>query len=78
LFFVFAVSSAQIKGDLRLNWSNKSPINIGSQKINVPQFNPKNFQFDSNSKQVYCIFQIPVSSETNKVLFHVFPPSVVL
>ncbi len=66
LFFVFAVSSAQIKGDLKLNWSNKSPINIGSQKINIPQFNPKNFQFDSNSKQVYCIFQIPVSSEINE------------
>ena len=65
ILLIYNFSLAQLKGDMTLVWSAKSPIVIGDQKIITPQFNPKNFQFDSYTKQVFFTFKIPVSNEIN-------------
>ena len=66
ILLIYNFSFAQLKGDMTLIWSVKSPIVIGDQKIITPQFNPVNFQFDSYTKQVYFTFQIPISNEIDE------------
>jgi hypothetical protein len=66
IFLIYNFSLAQLKGDMTLIWSAKSPIVIGEYKFIAPQFNPINFQFDSYTKQVYFTFQFPVSNEIDE------------
>jgi len=56
LLFTLLVTTAffgQLKGDISIQWAEKSRISIGESKIIVPQFNPKNFQLDSYKKQLF-------------------------
>ena len=66
LISTFSISLAQVKGDMTINWTKKSAVNFGDQKISIPQFNPTNFQYDYSTGKVYFIFQFPISSEINE------------
>lgn len=66
LFFAFSVCTGQIKGEMFINWTSKSPSAMGDKKVNIPQFNPANFQYDGSSGRVYFIFQIPIETEINE------------
>ncbi len=63
---ISALSFAQQKGEMTINWTPKSSVNIGEEKVAVPQFNPLNFQFDNYNKQVFFNFQIPVAATVNE------------
>ena len=57
---------AQQKGEMTINWAGKSIVNVGEEKVTLPQFNPLNFQFDNYTKQLFFNFKIPVSKEINE------------
>lgn len=59
LFSFFCYGQQQ--GEVVLNWSNKSTFIIGDYKLTIPQFNPDNFQFDPEKKEVFFILKIPQS-----------------
>ena len=71
LLFSF-VSLAQQKGSMTVNWTAKSPITIGDNKIIVPQFNPANFQFDSFNKSFFFNFKIDLSGEIDENSLQIF------
>ncbi len=54
-FFCFA----QQRGEVTLNWSEKSTIIIGEYKVIIPQFNPDNFQFDAVKKELFFTLKTP-------------------
>ena len=66
LFFICLYSFGQTKGDIAIKWTPKSPLNIGDQKLMVPQFDPNHFQYDSSTKRIYFVFQTPIASEINE------------
>lgn len=53
---------AQLKGEISIQWTEKKAINIGDTKIITPQFNPKNFQFDSYKRQVFFCLNIKTNN----------------
>jgi hypothetical protein len=53
LFLLPFITIAQIKGDIVINWIEKTEINYGSHKINVPQFSGNSFEYDSTKKNIY-------------------------
>ncbi len=55
-----AYSFAQKKGFVTINWSDKHDYLIGETKMIVPQFDAKNFAFDSYNKELYYILKIPL------------------
>jgi hypothetical protein len=66
LFFICLYSFGQTKGDIAIKWTPKSPLNIGYQKLKVPQFDPNHFQYDSSTNRIYFVFQTPIASEINE------------
>lgn len=54
----------QLKGDLSLDWKEKTPVSMGETKVSIPQFNSKNFQYDHFKKQVFFCSNI----ETNRLI----------
>ena len=44
---------SQQKGNVIINWSSTSELNIGETKINVPQFQSENYQLDSYTKELF-------------------------
>jgi hypothetical protein len=57
---------AQQKGEMTITWSGKSTVNVGEEKVTLPQFDPLNFQYDNYTKQLYFNFKIPVNKEINE------------
>ena len=53
LFSLPFITIAQIKGDIVINWIEKSEINFGSHKINIPQFSGNSFEYDSSKKNIF-------------------------
>ena len=66
IFFTSAHAFAQQKGEMTIHWADKSTVNVGDQKITLPQFDPLNFQFDHYSKQLFFNFKIPLTKEINE------------
>ncbi|MBS7786561.1 type IX secretion system sortase PorU [Flavobacterium sp. CYK-55] len=64
LFTLLATSLffGQPKDNITIEWTEKSPMTIGETKIIIPQFNPKNFQFDSYKKQLFFCWSIKTTS----------------
>ena len=61
-----ALIFAQEKGEMTINWMAKSAVNMGDEKVTLPQFNPLNFQFDNYTKQLFFNFRIPITQEINE------------
>jgi hypothetical protein len=66
LLWICSICTAQLKGDMSINWTSKSPNSMGDRKVNIPQFNPTNFEYDASSGRLYFIFQIPLETEINE------------
>lgn len=60
------VGKSQQKGDITINWTEKSKISFGSYELNLPQFNSANFEFDSFRKQVFFKIKLKQSSEIDE------------
>ena len=56
----------QIKGDVVLNWTNKSTMSFGSYSVLIPQFNSENFEFDNYNKQLFFKLKLPIPNEINE------------
>ncbi|SHG29315.1 Peptidase family C25 [Flavobacterium segetis] len=52
------VLSAQIKGDLVLDWLEKKEMNYGDSKIIIPQFKGDSFHYDASDKAIICTYKI--------------------
>ncbi|WP_309640273.1 type IX secretion system sortase PorU [Flavobacterium sp.] len=63
---ISTLTFAQQRGEMTINWTGKSIVNVGEEKVTLPQFNPLNFQFDNYTKQLYFNFKIPVTNEINE------------
>lgn len=57
---------AQQKGEMTISWAGKSTVNVGEEKVVLPQFDPLNFQYDNYTKQLYFNFKIPLNKEINE------------
>ncbi len=62
LILIPFTSFAQIKGDVTIEWLEKSEMFYGNNKINVPQFVGNSFSYDDSKKVIYFIQNL---NETN-------------
>ena len=53
-FFPFA----QIKGDLTIDWLEKTEMLFGENKINIPQFTGNSFNYDPSKKAIFFIYNL--------------------
>lgn len=62
LFLIPLFSFAQTKGDVTIEWLEKTEISIGDFKINIPQFAGSSFSYNTSTKAVDYILNITESS----------------
>ncbi len=55
LILIPFTSFAQLKGDVTIEWLEKSEMFYGNNKINVPQFDGNSFSYDDSKKVIYFI-----------------------
>ncbi|MFC6876505.1 type IX secretion system sortase PorU [Flavobacterium myungsuense] len=60
------VCSSQQNGDMTINWTEKTKVSFGSYELNIPQFNPDNFEFDSFKKQLFFKIKLNQPSEIDE------------
>lgn len=59
LLLVSYCSFAQLKGDVVIEWTDKQDFVIGEESISIPQFTPRNFEFNSWKKEILFKLQLP-------------------
>lgn len=66
--FIIICSSVfgQIQGNVAIQWTASKALNIGNQKVVLPQFDAANFQYDFTTKQIYYVSQFPIPAEINE------------
>ena len=64
LFYVACFS--QQKGDVKLDWIEKSEISFNSYKFIVPQFKLENLTFESSSKSLFYTLNLPQTVEIDE------------
>jgi hypothetical protein len=47
------ISFTQIKGDITINWSDKTEMFYGDSKINIPQFTGNNYNYENYKKALF-------------------------
>lgn len=52
------ISFAQIKGDITIEWLNKTELSFGEFKFNVPQFAGSSYSFDSSKKTISFVLNL--------------------
>ncbi|WP_366185005.1 type IX secretion system sortase PorU [Flavobacterium ovatum] len=57
--FITFLSTAQTKGDVTINWLDKTEMNYGQSKINIPQFSGNIFQYDNSKKMILLTVKLP-------------------
>ncbi|SCY93439.1 type IX secretion system sortase PorU [Flavobacterium caeni] len=57
-----AVALAQNRGSVTLTWSDKTDAVYGERKINIPQFNPENFDYNGSKKEIQYWLRIPLTA----------------
>ena len=67
IFFLFSFACfAQQKGDVSLNWVEKSKISFGSYSVIVPQFKSDNFTFVTANNSLLFQLNLPQTSEIDE------------
>ena len=67
LFLLFSVACfSQQKGDVKLDWIEKSEISFNSYKFIVPQFKSENFTFESSNKSLFFTLNLPQTVELDE------------
>ena len=67
LLFLFSLLCfGQQKGDVNINWSEKSAMSYGTIKFDIPQFNPSNLEFNPYKKELFFNLKIPQSSRIDE------------
>ncbi|GIZ08542.1 type IX secretion system sortase PorU [Flavobacterium sp. UMI-01] len=56
------LTSAQTKGDVIVNWLDKTEMNYGQSKVNIPQFTGAIFQFDNVNRTIQLSVKLPENS----------------
>ena len=62
LVLIPLVSFAQMKGDIAIEWLEKSEMSFGDFKINVPQFVGSSYNYDSSKKTISYILNLTESN----------------
>jgi hypothetical protein len=62
LIFNIYLSISQEQGNVTLNWSDKKALSYGEYSYILPQFNAKNYQFDTYSKILIYSLQIKLNN----------------
>lgn len=60
--FVFSFVDAQQSGSAVVNWSDKTDYSFGEYKVNIPQFQSVNYNFDFTSKTIDFTMKIACNS----------------
>ena len=60
------VCLSQQKGEIAINWTEKTKVSFGSYELKIPQFNPDNFEFDSFKKQLFFKIKLNQPSEIDE------------
>jgi len=63
LLFVTFIGISQEQGNITLNWTEKKVFPLGDYSFTIPQFNAKNYQFDSYTKTVKYLLTLKLNSE---------------
>ena len=87
ILFIFTLlitflSYSQSKGDVSLIWQDKTEMNYGQSKINIPQFSGNSFRYDHSNKSISCVINLPDNMQFDEnniqisnVLFENIPAS---
>ena len=59
------ISFSQIKGEIAIEWTNKTEMNSGDYKINIPQFNGTSYDYDASKNAVFYTLLINEFNATN-------------
>ena len=65
LILIPFASIAQIKGEVAIEWLEKTEMFFGENKINIPQFVGNGFNYDSSRRAIYLIYNISESNANN-------------
>jgi hypothetical protein len=60
--FIFSFVEAQQSGSAVVNWSDKTDYSFGEYKVNIPQFQSVNYNFDFTSKTIDFTMKIACNS----------------
>ena len=63
LFLISFISYSQTKGDITIEWTEKTEMNFGNFKINIPQFTGNNYQYDATQKTLFYTINLNESRE---------------
>jgi len=59
------VSFSQIKGDITIDWMEKTEMNYGDHKIRIPQFSGSSYDYDAAKNSIFYILYLNDSNINN-------------
>ncbi|MFV5694758.1 type IX secretion system sortase PorU [Flavobacterium sp. LB3P122] len=66
LCLISFVSFAQIKGDVTIEWLEKTEMSFGHFKINIPQFSGNSYYYDVSKKELFYTLNLSESATFNE------------
>lgn len=60
------ICKSQIKGDIVIDWTEKSKVSYGSHEVILPQFNIENYVYDDYKKYLQYVLKLPISSKIDE------------
>jgi hypothetical protein len=66
LFLISFISHSQTKGEIRIEWIEKTEMSFGSYKINIPQFIGNGYSYDPTNKSVFLSVKLTDSGISNE------------
>lgn len=64
IFLISFVSFSQYKGDITIEWMEKTEMNNGDRKINIPQFTGSTYDYDATKNAVFYMLYLNESNTT--------------
>ncbi|UQD56003.1 type IX secretion system sortase PorU [Flavobacterium sp. K5-23] len=66
LFLISFISHSQTKGEVTIDWIEKTEISFGSYKVNTPQFSGNIFSYDPANKSIFLSVKLSDSGTYNE------------
>ncbi|WP_418262039.1 type IX secretion system sortase PorU [Flavobacterium faecale] len=71
ILFIPFLLNAQTRGNISINWLDKTEMNYGQSKINIPQFTDNIFQYDDFNRTILLTIKLPENIEFDENNFQV-------
>lgn len=57
---------AQQQGTINIGWNGKTSYGNGDFSVNIPQFSPENFSYDSEARRIFYALKIPTAGPVDE------------